>query len=130
VSDRRTEGDVLNNLGMLELRTGDLELGRRWAGESAAVYGGIRFSEGQLDALGTLAAIEAAAGRAFEALQMLTVVERERRQLGGAALSVERAELGDAALAAATAALSAERRAEAVASARLIGLADLVAANP
>ena len=126
--DVRTQADALNHLGMLALRTGDLEQGRRWARDSLAVYNTVlRFAEGQLDALETLAAIEAADGHGAEALQMLTVVARERQRLGGAALNVERRQLREDALAAARAALSEEEQAAAVAAARLVGREDLVA---
>jgi hypothetical protein len=86
----------------------------------------MRFAEGQLDALETLAAVEAAAGRPDEALQMFTVVERERGQLGGAALTLERRQLRESALAAAGAALSEQQRAAALRESRLIGRQDLV----
>jgi hypothetical protein len=89
------------------------------------VYTALRFAEGQLDALETLAAVEVA-GRPYEALQMLTVVERERRLLGGAALGLERRRLRESALAAARATLSADRCAAALREARLIGRAELV----
>jgi tetratricopeptide (TPR) repeat protein len=124
--DRRTEGSTLNDLGLVAARAGDLEAATRWGRESLAVYTALRFAEGQLDALETLAAVEVAAGRPYEALQMLTVVERERRQLGGATLGLERGRLHESALASARAALGDERSAAALGESRLIGRADLV----
>jgi len=124
--DRRTEGATLNNLGLLATRAGDVGGAARWGRESLAVYTALRFAEGQLDALETLAAVEVAAGRPYEALQMLTVVERERRQLGGAVLGLERRQQLESAVAAARAALSEERQAAALREARLIGRAELV----
>jgi non-specific serine/threonine protein kinase len=124
--DRRTEAAALNDLSLVAARAGDLELAARWGRQSLAVYTGFPFPEGQLDALETLAAVEAA-GRPYEALQMLAVVERERGQVGGAALSLERRELRESALAEARAALSEDQRAAALGEARLIGREDLVA---
>jgi predicted ATPase len=124
--DRRSEGATLNDLSLVAFRAGDLGGADTWGRQSLAVYTGMRFAEGQLDALETLAAVEAAAGRPFEALQMLTVVERERGLVGGAALSLERREVRESALDAAQAALSEERRSAALREARLIGRHDLV----
>jgi predicted ATPase/DNA-binding SARP family transcriptional activator len=125
-SDRRTEGATLNDLSLVAARRGDVGAAVRWGRESLGVYTTLRFAEGQLDALETLAALEVAAGRPYDALQMLTVVERERRQLGGAALGLERRKQLESALTAARSALSEERRAAALGEARLIGRADLI----
>jgi hypothetical protein len=90
----------------------------------------LRFADSQLDALETLASIEATGGRPSAALHMLTVVDRERRPLGGAALNVDRRRMRSAALAAARGALSRAKGAGgAVAAARLTGREDLVASH-
>jgi predicted ATPase/DNA-binding SARP family transcriptional activator len=125
--DRGVEGLALSNLSMLAIRRGDLEQARQRARESLAVYSDLRFAEGQLNALETLACIDAADGHAAKALRMLTVVGRERRHLGAAVPTAARRQLHDAAMESIRATLSDPDQAEAAATARLTGLRELAA---
>jgi hypothetical protein len=114
--------------GILARHAGDLELGRSWGRRSLALYARLGLSDGQLDALETLASIDAAdGGRLFAALRVLTVAERERRRLRGAVPSLERRRQREATLALALAALDDEERAAALQAARLTPLEGLVA---
>jgi predicted ATPase/DNA-binding SARP family transcriptional activator/Tfp pilus assembly protein PilF len=126
VGDPRTQADVLHNMGLLAAQVGDLDQARRRTRESVAAFGRFRFADGQLDAIETLASVEAADGRPFEALRLLAVVDRERALLAGAAMSIDRRRRREATLEAARAALSADEQAAAVASARLVSREDLV----
>jgi predicted ATPase/DNA-binding SARP family transcriptional activator len=126
LGDPRTEADVLHNMGLLAAQVGDLDLARRRTRESVAAFGRFRYADGQLDAIETLAWIEAAGGRPFEALRLLAVVDRERHLHAGAAPNIDRRRRREATLETAQAALSAEEQAAALAAARLIGRDDLV----
>jgi len=126
VGDPRTEADVLHNMGLLAAQVGDFDVARRRTRESVAAFGRFRYADGQLDAFETLASVEAAGGRPFEALRLLAVVDRERLLHAGAAANMDRRLRREATLRAARAALSAEEQAAATAAARLIGREDLV----
>jgi tetratricopeptide (TPR) repeat protein len=126
VGDRLIEAVAMDNLGILARQAGDLELGRGWGRQSLAVYASMGLSDGQLDALETLASIDAADGHMFEALRVLTVAERERRRLRGAVPSLDRRRQREAALAVVLAALDEEEQAAALEAARLTPLDELV----
>jgi predicted ATPase/DNA-binding SARP family transcriptional activator len=126
VGDPRTEADVLHNLGLLAAEVGDLDLARRRTRESVAAFGRFRYADGQLDAIETLAWVEAAGGRPFEALRLLAVVDRERLLHAGAARNLDRRRRREVTLERARAALTAEEQAAALAAARLVSRDDLV----
>jgi predicted ATPase/DNA-binding SARP family transcriptional activator len=126
LGDPRTEADVLHNMGLLAAQTGDLDLARRRTRESVTAFGWFRYADGQLDAIETLAWIEAAAGRPFEALRLLAVVDRERLLHTGAAANIDRRRRREETLERARAALSAEEQTAAAAAARLVGREALV----
>jgi tetratricopeptide (TPR) repeat protein len=127
LGNRRSEGAALNNLGLAALASGDPDRAREWGLESLAVYGELRFAEGQLDVLRLLAAVEQARGRAAGALLLQAVEDRERDRLGTAALGREEADLREAILHAAREALGERRAAEVLAEARRTGLDAVVA---
>src|SRR5262249_52962447 len=127
VGNRRSEGAALNNLGLVAFLAGDPARAREWSLQSLAVYGALRFAEGQLDALQALAAVEQAQGRPDAALLLQSVTDRERDRLGTATLSTEEVALRRAVLDACVEALGEERRAGVLARARQTGLDAVVA---
>jgi hypothetical protein len=127
IGDRRGEAAALNCLAILAQRAGDLQLARRTALESLAMYQGLQLPEGQLDALETIASVEVAEGSPASALRLVAVADRERQRLGAAALTLDEQETHQATLAAARAALTQAAQAAALDEARLTRLEEAVA---
>jgi tetratricopeptide (TPR) repeat protein len=127
LGNRRSEGAALYNLGLVRMLAGDLAQAREWSLQSLAVYRSLRFAEGQLDAVGVLAALEESVGRPEAALLLQSVADLERERLGVAALSREEATIRGRVLRATGQALGGPRRDEVLARARRTGLDAVVA---
>jgi CHAT domain-containing protein/tetratricopeptide (TPR) repeat protein len=82
LGNARIEGNALNNLGMLAIRSGDPQAAVPFIGDARRLYRSIAFVEGEQNALGQLGTAYAALGQPQQALAALDSALSQSRHLG------------------------------------------------